>query len=630
MRCFTAWFLQNWLLKVWSALVPIALITIALIRRSLPAALTALARRGLAIGLAIGLAMGLGSCSLSQVKSAEARVPQIVSATSSDPSTFNYPLNDSLYSYAVYGLIFTGLLGTNGVTSELEPELAEAWEVSPDNKRIVFTLREGLRWSDGEPLTTDDVVFTFRDIYLNEAVASGVRDILRIGNTGAFPAVRKLDDRRVEFTTPEPFAPFLRYSSGLPILPAHVLRESVQTKDANGNLKFQSTWTADTDPQKIVGSGLYKMESYAPGQRVVFVRNPHYWRQDAQGNPQPYIERIILQVISSEDSQLLSFRSGELDNLSVKPEQFQLLKLEEDRGGYSIYNGGPETGSRFISFNLNKASDQNGKPFVDPMKSRWFNTLEFRQAVAHAIDRQRMRDTIYQGLGELQDSPLDSQNPFYLSPEQGLKVYDHSPEQAKQLLQQAGFKYNALGQLEDWDGNPVRFVLLVRSEEVSRVRVASQIKQDLEAIGIRVDLQALSFNSAIQKLQRRDWEAYIGGFGGGGIDPHSGYNIWSSQGSLHQFNQGPLPGEPEITGWEVTDWEQEIDRLFTEGVQELDESKRRQIYNRFQQIAQEQLPFIHLVNPLTLSAVRDRIQGVEFTALGGAFWNLYELKVEAE
>jgi peptide/nickel transport system substrate-binding protein len=195
----------------------------------------------------------------------------------------------------------------------------------------VFTLRPGLKWSDGEPLTADDVVFSFQDIYLNEQIPSGARDVLRIGDTGAFPAVRQLDDRRVEFTTPEPFAPFLRYSSGFPILPAHVLRDSVQTKDANGNLKFMSVWTADTDPQKIVGSGLYKMESYAPGQRVVFARNPYYWRQDAQGQPQPYIERIILQIISSEDSQLISFRSGELDDLTVKPEQFQLLKQEQSR-----------------------------------------------------------------------------------------------------------------------------------------------------------------------------------------------------------------------------------------------------------------------------------------------------------
>ncbi|WP_416666066.1 ABC transporter substrate-binding protein [Egbenema bharatensis] len=576
------------------------------------------------------LAIGLGGCNPSQFRTQAAQVPQLVTATQSDPSTFNYPLNTSLYTNAVLGLLYTGLLTTNGITGDLEPALAESWEISPDSQRIVFTLREGLQWSDGEPLTAEDVVFTFQDVYLNEDIPTGTRDILRIGDTGSFPSVRQIDDRRVEFTTPEPFAPFLRYSGGIPILPAHILRETIETRDPNGNLRFLTTWGTDADPQSVVGNGLYRMESYTPGQRVVMVRNPYYWREDEQGNPQPYIERIILQIISSADSQLISFRSGDLDEISVEPEQFQLLKLSENQGNYTIYNGGPQSGSRFIGFNLNKASTEAGRPFVDPIKSRWFNTLEFRQAVAHALNRERMRDTIYQGLGELQNSPLDSQNPFYLPPERGLPVYEYDPDRARQLLESAGFEYDALGRLQDWDGNPVRFTLLVRSEDVARVRVATQTRQDLEAIGIRVDVQTLSFNSVIQKLQARDWECYVGGFGGGGLEPHSGYNIWSSQGSLHQFNQGPVPGEPPIVGWEVTDWEREIDRLFTEGVQELDEERRKEIYGRFQQIVQEQLPFIHLVNPLSLNAVRDRVEGIQFTALGGAFWNLYELRVEQE
>lgn len=590
--------------------------------------LTRWGKRLISLLVVLLLAIGTGGCNnLIALRTEAAQVPQLVIATPSDPSTFNYALNDSLYTTTVLGLIYTGLLSTNGITGELEPELAESWEISPDSKRIVYTLREGLKWSDGEPLTADDVVFTFQDVFLNEAIPTGTRDILRIGDTGKFPSVRKLDDRRVEFTVPEPFAPFLRYSGGIAILPAHALRESLQTKDANGNLQFLSKWGSDTDPEQVVVNGLYKIERYAPGQRVVFVRNPYYWRKDAQGNPQPYIDRIVLQVIGSDDSQLISFRSGELDEIGVKPEQFQLLKLEEEKGNYTIYNGGPETGSRFVVFNLNKAQDETGKPFVAPLKSRWFNTLAFRQAVAHAINRERMKDTIYQGLGELQNSPLDNGNPFYLSPEEGLKVYEYNPDKAKQLLQDAGFQYNAAGQLQDWDGNPVRFVLLVKSEELARVRVTTQIKQDLEAIGMKVDLQIISFNSVIQKLQARDWEAYVGGFGGGGIDPQSGYNIWSSQGTLHQFNQGQLPGEPPIVGWEATEWEKEIDRLFTQGVQELDQSKRKEIYGRFQQIAQEQLPFIHLVNPLSLEAVRDRVEGVQFTSLGGAFWNLHELRV---
>ncbi len=119
----------------------------------------------------------------------------------------------------------------------------------------------------------------------------------------------------------------------------------------------------------------------------------------------------------------------------------------------------------------------------------------------------------------------------------------------------------------------------------------------------------------------------MGGFGGGGIEPHSGSNIWSSKGGLHTFNQGAQPGEPPLKGWEASYWEKEIDRLYIAAAQELDETKRKAIYARFQQIAQEQLPFIHLVERLTLDAVRDRIQGIKYSALGGAFWNLYELKV---
>ncbi len=97
---------------------------------------------------------------------------------------------------------------------------------------------------------------------------------------------------------------------------------------------------------------------------------------------------------------------------------------------------------------------------------------------------------------------------------------------------------------------------------------------------------------------------------------------------MHQFNQGPIPGEPPIQGWQATDWELEIDRLFEAGVKELDESKRKQIYGRFQEIVAELVPFIYLVNPLSLEAVRDRIENIKFTALGGATGNLYELEVK--
>jgi peptide/nickel transport system substrate-binding protein len=576
--------------------------------------------------IALGMAIALTGCNFS-LRTNAARVPQLVFASPSDPSTFNPPLNDSLFSRFVYGYLYEGLISEDGITREVVPALAESWKISDYKLRVEFTLREGLKWSDGQPLTTDDIMFSFQEVYLNPKIPTGIKDILRVGESGAFPSVRKIDSRRVEFVVPEPFAPFLRNVGGQPILPAHILRESTQQQDSKGNLKYLSVWGTDTDPRKIIANGPYVMDRYTSGQRVIFRRNPYYWRKDAATQPQPYIERIVTQIVGSEDGQLLSFRSGDLDDFSVNPESFQLMKQEEKRGKYKIYNAGPDPGSRFITFNLNKAKNDKGQPFVDPVHSEWFNNLAFRKAIAHGIDRDRMKTSIYQGIGELQNSPLDSGNPFYLAPEKGGKAYNYDPELSKKLLKEAGFQYNSKGELLDAKGNRVQFVLLVKAEEKARVSAAAQIQQDLTQLGIKVDMQVLAFNSVIKRLTSRNWECYVGGFGGGGAEPHSGSNIWVSSGSLHQFNQGPQEGEPPISGWEVTAWEKEIDRLFAAGARELDENKRRVFYDKYQQIAQEQLPFIHLVNPLALEAVRDRIQNIRFSRSGGAFWNLYELKV---
>lgn len=568
-------------------------------------------------------AIALSACNPTQLKTDAAQVPQLVSSILSDPKTFNYPLNQE--SPNVFGYIYEGLVNENGLTGEVEPALAESWEISPDKKRIVFTLRKGLKWSDGQPLTAEDVDFTYNKIYLNEEIPTDARDVLRVGVSRALPTVRKLDERRVEFIVPEPFAPFLR-TTGLPILPAHALRESIETKDQEGNPKFLTKWGIDTNPNEIIGNGMYTLESYSTGQRVIFRRNPHYWRKDAQGNSQPYIDRLIWQIVESTDTALLQFRSGGLDSLGVSPDYFSLLKNEEKRGNFKIYNSGPATGTTFISFNLNKGR-RNGKPLVDPVKSRWFNNVKFRQAVAYAVDRQRMINNIFRGLGEPQNSPISVQSVYYLSPKDGLKTYDHNLQKAKELLKEAGFKYDNQGQLFDDRGNRVRFTLITNSGNKIREAMGAQVKQDLAAIGIQVDFNPIAFGVLVDKLSNSlEWDAYLLGLTGG-VEPNDGANVWSPDGGLHSFNQKPQAGQEPLKGREVYDWEAEIGRLYIQGASELDEAKRKEIYAETQRITQEYLPVIYLVNPLSLAAVRDRVQGVKPSAIGGALWNLYELKV---
>ena len=544
--------------------------------------------------------------------------PQLVLTILGDPKTFNSVIATDGTSAEVGGMIFAGLVTQNPLTGKIEPELAESWDISDDNLEILYTLRPNLKWSDGNPLTVDDVVFTYNQLYLNPEIPTGMRDILKIGQSEGFPTVTKVNDRQVKFTTPEPFAPFLGVT-GAAIYPAHILRETVEQKDNEGKLKFLSTWTVDTPTEQIVASNAYKLKSYATAQRVVFEENPYYWKKDFVDEDIPYIKEVVWEIIESQDTALMQFRSGSLDTMSVSPEYFSLLKKEEEKGNFTIEEGGEVYSMTFITFNLNQGK-KNGKPVIDPVKSRWFNDVNFRQAVSYAINRDRMVTNIFRGLGEPQVSFEPKQSPFYY---EGVKEYEYNPEKAKQLLIEAGFKYNQQGQLLDWDGNRVSFVLNTNTGNQIREAMGNQIEEDLAVIGIRVNFRTVNFNVLINNLSNTlNWDCILLSFSGGN-EPNSRYNFWAVDGNSHLFNQ--ITGD--LAERTISDWEREISNLYIEAARELDIEKRKEIYAEIQQIVAEKLPVICLVNPYSMSAIRNKIEGVEYSALGGAFWNLEELKI---
>lgn len=566
------------------------------------------------------LASCLTACNPAIVESTASQVPQVVQAILSDPKTFNAILSQE--SPNVFGLTYEGLVQQNPLTGEIEPALAKSWTISENQKEITFTLRNNLKWSDGEPLTAEDVVFTYNQLVLNPKIPNNLRDSLRIGESGEFPTVEKLDSQRVKFTVPEPFAPFLQ-STGISIMPKHALIESVEKTDSEGTPVFLSKWGVDTPPENIIVNGRYKLANYATSERVTFEKNPYYWETDDQENQLPYIDRVIWQIVENQDTALLQFRSGGLDSISVTPDYFSLLKREEDRGNFTIYNGGPQYGTSFIGFNLNTGS-RDGKPLVDPIKSRWFNSLEFRKAVAYGINREQMINNLYRGLGREQNSPISVQSPYY---DQDVKSYGYDLEKAKELLLGAGFQYNEEGFLLDAEGNRVRFTLITNAGNKIREAMGAQIKQDLAKLGITVDFTPIQFNVLVNKLSNSlDWECHLLGFTGGN-EPHFGINLWRTDGNLHTFNQKARAGNPPLEGRTVRQWEKDIEALYIQASRELDESKRKTLYAQAQAIVQEHLPYIYLVNPLSLAAVRDRIQGVEYSALGGAFWNIEELRL---
>ena len=577
------------------------------------------------VALVLAIAIGISSCQQMISSSSAATKNQLVSTILSDPKTFNPALSNE--SPNIFGYVGEGLITENG-KGEIQPALAESWVVSPDRKSIIFTLRQNLKWSDGEPLTVDDVAFTFNEVYFNEQIPTDTRDILKIGKARKLPTVKKIDSNRIEFTTPEPFAPFLR-ALGISILPAHKLRPTIAQTDAKGKPLFLSTWGINTKPADLVSNGIFTLDSYTPGERLVFKKNPYYWRKDAQGKQQPYIDRSIWQIVESTDTALVQFRSGGLDSYGVSPDFFSLLKKEEKKGDYKIYNGGPSAGTTFMSFNLNQG-ERDGKPLVDPVKSRWFNNVKFRQAIAYSINRQRMINNIYRGLGAPQDSPISVPSPYYLSREQGLPAYDYSPQKAKSLFTEAGFTYNEQNKLIDDRENPVRFTLITNSGNKIREALGTQIKQDLALIGIEVDFTPIAFSLLIDRIDNSlQWDGLLIGFTGG-AEPNDGANFWSVDGGSHIFNLKPQAGKPPITDRQVADWEKKIDDLYIQAAQELNESKRREIYIESQKVTQENLPCIYLVNALSLSAIKNRVKGIDYSPISGPFWNLHELTISAE
>lgn len=539
---------------------------------------------------------------------------QIVTSVIGDPKTFNALLSKE--SPNIFGLTYEGLVSKNSITGKTEPRLAKSWEISDNGLEILFTLRDNLKWSDGQPLTVDDVVFTYNNLVFNEEIPSNVRDYFRIGKEGKFPIVQKVNEQQVKFTISEPFAPFLD-STQQAILPKHILEKTL-VKDSKGKLKFLSTWGIDTPPDQLVVNGAYKLESYSTGQRVIYQKNPYYWQKDQQGNQLPYIDRIIWQIVENTETSLLQFRSGSLDGIGITPEYFSLLKKESQRGNFTIYNGGPSYGTQFIAFNLNTGK-RDGKPLVEPYKSRWFNNVNFRKAVAYGIDRQRMINNIFRGLGSPQLSPVSVQSPYF---NQKIKGYEYNPEKAKELLLKSGFSYTQTGQLIDDQGNEVSFNLITNAGNRIREAMGSQIKEDLSKIGIKINFTPIDFNLLVEKLDNTlDWECFLLGLTGDN-EPHSP-NIWFTDGELHMFNQR----KKDLSDRQIADWEKAIEKLQIEGARELNQTKRKEIYDQFQEIVNEQLPFIYLVNPYSLYAARNKIEGIQYSALEGAFWNIEKLKI---
>lgn len=525
------------------------------------------------------------------------------------PKTFNPWESKDNTSSTLSGIMFDGLVSTDAYTGEVVPKLAKSVDIK-NNLEYTVHLRRGLKWSDGKPLTADDVIFTWKDIIFDGYGNTSTRDNLYI--KGKLPSIEKIDDYTVKFTTSVPFAPFLRQLS-TPIAPKHIFLPVVK----KGKAYFHSFWGVSTNPEKFVVSGSFKIREYTPAQRVTFIRSPNYYMIDKKGQKLPYLDRYIVYIVGDLNNEVLKFEAGELDILSVRGNNAARFKALEKTGNYKIYNLGPETSTVFMCFNLNNRKNENGKYFVSPIKQRWFNDLNFRTALEYAIDRNSMVSNVLYGVG----APLftaESLGSIYLNKNLA-KGHPKDAKKAKEFLKKSGFYYKN-GKLFDKYGNRVEFELLTNAGNTEREAVGVIIKQDLEEIGIKVNFKPIEFNSLVGKLMNTyDWDMVIIGLTGSPLEPHSGRSVWSNSGTMHLFNMN----NPKPSPWEI-----QLDNIFESAAKVLDFAQRKVYYDKYQQIVYEQKPMIYLYSPVLMVAVRNTLGNVDPTPLGGSMHNIEEIYIK--
>ncbi|MEH3147822.1 MAG: ABC transporter substrate-binding protein [Methylobacterium frigidaeris] len=451
----------------------------------------------------------------------------------------------------VAGNIYEGLLRYDEKLSPL-PGLAESWEMSPDGKTYTFKLVGNASWHDGKPFTAADVLFSVDFLKQVHARARG--------NLAKVASVTAPDPRTVVFTLSEPFGPFLGIFEvgSLPMVPKHVYEGTdYKTNPANNT---------------PIGTGPFMFKEWKKGSFIRLVKNPNY---HVAGKP--HLDEIYWHVIPDAAARAVAFETGKVDILpGGSVENFDVPRLSKAKGA---------------------CMTTKGWEFFGPLSWLWLNNRQgptankaFRQAVMYALDRDFAKDVVWNGLGKVAAGPSSSSTRYY-NPK--LAKYSHDPAKAKALLKEAGYK-----------GETVRLLPLPYGETWQRW--AEAVKQNLEDVGIKVELVATDVPGWNQKTSEWDYDiafTYLYQYG----DPALGVarNYVSSQiAKGSPFNNVEGYANPAV------------DKDFAEGAVAVGDAKRQEIYDRVQKTLIDDVPIAWLLELEFPTITRCKVKNLVTTAIG--------------
>ncbi len=517
----------------------------------------------------------------------------VIGATGS-PKTFNGMIANETSTTDITDLLFGSLINFDNLKQIDTPSLAKSWESSPDGLVWTFHLRRGAAFSDGHPLSTEDVLFSF-DLAYDPVIHPSVAELLKAG--GKKFEVSAPDSYTVVMKLAAPYALLLPAVGSVRIMPKHKLEQAWKAG------RFESAFGVGSPVNEVVTSGAWKLKEYVDNEKTVLTRNPYWFGVDAKGHRLPYLEELVFLSVPDQNTAALKFQSGELDALdNTKPDDYKTYKDGAKRGRYTVYDLGPSLNTSFFWFNLNRKKDAK-TPVVPSWKYALFNNPEFRRAVSEAVDREAMiRGPLY-GRAYKNWSTTTRGNLHWH--DENVVRFDYNVESAKKRLAAMGLKdRNGDGYLEDAQGHVVGFTMMTNADNTIRVALSSMIADDLKKVGIKVTVAPVEFNTMITKLREdKSYESMLLGLQTGvPPDPGMGQNVYRSSGKTHYwYLEQPKPATRE---------EARIDSLTDVLVATNDMAKRKAAWLEVKNILNDQCWFIWLPSLTVYNMVSDKFGNV--------------------
>jgi peptide/nickel transport system substrate-binding protein len=522
---------------------------------------------------------------------------RFVAGATASPKTFNPIMANETSSNDVISQMFVSLTDIDYVTQEDIPMIAKSWEFSNGGRTVTYHLRRGARFSDGHPITSDDVKFCY-DVVMDPDLHPSMQDALTMDVGGKrLPFTYSAPDSYTfVVTAPATDALILAHVANVRILPRHMLEAATKAG------QFASTYTTATPPESLVTSGPWRLKEQLENQQTVLERNPYWFGVDAKGRRLPYLDEVVFRIAKDQDVAAQMFHAGELDGLdNVKSEDYKKFTAEQQEKAFTLYDIGPHFNTNFLWFNLNRVRKPEkgkkvGDPAVEAYKFAWFSNRDFRRAVSMAVDRDAIIRGPYYGYAVKTWALFPSGNPRWY--DSTLTAPDLDPEGAKRLLDQLGLKdRNGDGVREDAAGHPVAFTIVYNADNKLRQAVSTLLQDDLARVGIKLTPSGLDFNTMVTKTRHEfDYDACLLGLGSAiPSDPGMGPNFWRSSGLTHYWDIGqPHPDTRAVA---------RIDSLFQACVGTTDLARRKAAYHQMAGILNDEcfvvwLPTLELKIPI--------------------------------